>query len=112
MLFSAYKAFPYVADYYSYTIITSADGTVSEKRYSTIPVQIKMQASSSYIGDLIISTDAKLQKDGKISNLRDKNGAEIYQDGVWQISQTQPRTNSLGLVEGYRYKARIISGDI
>lgn len=112
MLFNSYKTYPYTADYYSYEVITSADGTVSEKRYSTIPEQIKASVSTSFIGDLVIVTTSKLQNVGKIQNLLDRNGKEIYEDGVWEIKSTQPIVSSIGFVQGYKYKAKLISGDV
>jgi hypothetical protein len=112
MLFNTYKNYPYTADYYSYTIITSTDGTVSEKRYATIPEQIKISVTTSYIGDLVIFSKNKMQLEGRLKNLRDKNDVEIYQDGEWQITQTQPMTSPVGLVTGYRYKARLIGGNV
>jgi len=112
MLFSTYKTYPYTADYYSYVQITSADGTVTENRYATVPVEIKISVSTSFIGNLILMTKQKLQFAGKISNVRDKNGNQIYQDGVWEIDQTMPVTSPLGLVEGYKYRAKIISGAV
>lgn len=112
MIFNAYRSYPYTADYYAYTQITSADGTVVENRYNTVPQQVKMSISTSYIGDLIIITNSKLQIEGKISNVKDRNGNFIYLNGIWEISQTQPRTNPLGFVEGYKYKAKLISGAV
>jgi hypothetical protein len=112
MLFSAYKSYKYTADYYSYVELISADGTVIEKRYSTIPVEIKTSVSTNFIGDLILMTKQKLQIAGKIANVRDKNGNEIYENGVWEIDQTMPITSPVGLVEGYKYRAVIISGEV
>lgn len=112
MLFDAYKTYPYTVDYYNYTFITSADGTVTERRYQTIPTEIKVAISTSFIGDLIIITKEKLQKNGRLSNLVDRNDNQIYPDATWEITQTMPRTNPVGFVEGYKYKAKIISGDV
>lgn len=112
MLFNAYRTYPYTADYYSYTLITSADGTVTERRYTTIPTEIKVAISTSFIGDLVIITKEKLQKNARLSNLVDRNDNQIYPGATWEITQTMPRTNPVGFVEGYKYKAKIISGDI
>jgi hypothetical protein len=112
MLFNTYKTYPYTVDYYSYTIITSADGTVTTKRYVTIPEQIKLSVTTSYIGDLVIFSKNKMQLEGILKNLKDKNNVEIYEGGEWQITQTQPMTSPVGLVIGYRYKARLIGGNV
>lgn len=111
MLFDTYKKYPYAADYFTYTTVTSVDGNISERRYSATPETFQLAISTSYVGDLIIVSKTKLQNFTRISNLVDKNGVEIYPDAVWQISSTMPRTSPIGLVEGYKYKAKIISGD-
>jgi hypothetical protein len=112
MLFSAYKTYPYTADYFSYTQVTLADGTVTGNTYIGVPTQIQLSVSTSFTGNLIMICKTKLQNAGRISNLVDKNGVEIYPDAVWQINSTQPVLNAVGLVEGYKYKATIISGNI
>lgn len=112
MLFNTYKSYPYTANYYSYVNVTSADGTVTTRRYATIPVEIKINLSTSFTGDLIILTKEKLQKYGRLTNVVDKNGREIYQNSQWEIKSTMPTTISVGLVEGYKYQAQIISGEI
>ena len=114
MLFTTFKRakYNYSGDYYGYTVVTSADGTVSEKRYNEFFTKITFSLSTSFIGDIVILTDSKLQNTGRIQNITDRNGNLVYQDGVWEISQTQPVVNAMGIVEGYKYKAKIISGDI
>lgn len=112
MLFNTVKSRNYTVDYRSYTLVTSADGTVTEKRYTAVPTTIKVQISTSFTGDLIILTDEKLQLNAQLENLVDRNGNSVYDDGVWNITSTQPVVNALGLVEGYKYKAKIISGNV
>lgn len=106
------KQYPYTADYYSYTLITSADGTVTERRYATIPTQVQLSLKTNIFGQLIIDSLSKMQRESIIKNVRDKNGEEIYQNGEWQILQTAPILSVLGTKEGYQYTATIISGDI
>lgn len=113
MLFDAYKTYPYTADHYRYNVISNPnDPDQTSLQYVSVPVKIKVAISTSFIGDLVIITKTKLQKSARISNLIDKNGNEIYPGAVWQISQTMPRTNPIGFVEGYKYKAKLISGDV
>lgn len=112
MLFNTYKSYPYTADYYNYTLVTSADGTVTEKRYATFPTQIRTNITTTYSGDLVIISKEKLQKSGLLKNVIDRNGNEIYLDGVWEITQTMPATLAVGVIESYKYKAKLISGDI
>jgi hypothetical protein len=114
MLFNTLRTakYQYTADYYGYTVVTSADGTVSENVYDEVPRQIILALSTSFIGDIIILTDNKLQNKGYISNIKDRNGSDVYVDGLWEIRSTQPIVNALGIIDGYKYKAKIISGDI
>jgi hypothetical protein len=106
------KQYPYTGDYYGYTVVTSADGTVSERRYVTFPEQVKLSLSVSLIGELLIESESKMQRDGRILNIRDKNGDEIYEGGDWIIVQTAPLLSAIGTKEGYKYRASILAGDI
>lgn len=112
MLFNTVKNRNYTVDYRGYTTVTSADGAVSEKRYIAIGTPVRVQISTSFTGDLILLADEKLQLDGYLQNLVDRNGNQVYENAVWRISSTQPVVNAVGLVEGYKYKAKIISGNI
>lgn len=106
------KQFPYTADYYSYTLVTSADGTVTERRYATFPEEVKLSLSVNLLGELVIDSENKFQIDSYLKNILDRNGEEIYTDGVWQVFQTAPLLSGLGTKEGYRYRARLIEGQI
>jgi hypothetical protein len=104
--------YPYTGDYYSYTVVTSADGLVSNNVYSEYPVQVKMMLSTNLLGDLLIKSSSKMQLNGHIANIVDKAGEQIYTDGEWNIFQTAPILGSLGLKGGYQYRAKLISGQI
>jgi len=112
MLFNTVKNRNYTVDYRGYTTITSADGVVTEKRYALVGTPVRVQISTSFTGTLIILADEKLQLDGYLENLVDRNGTAVYDGALWRISSTQPVVNAVGLVEGYKYKANIISGNI
>lgn len=114
MLFDTIRRskYNYSANYYGYTVVTSADGSVTENIYTEVPEQINLALSTTFIGDIIILTNSKLQKAGYLTDILDRNGNEIYLNGKWEIKSTQPVVNALGIVEGYKYKAKIISGDI
>lgn len=106
------KQYPYTGDYYSYTLITSEDGTVTEKRYVTIPIQVKMSLSTNLLGELLIDSESKMQLAGLLKNIVDKNGEEIYDAGEWEIIQTMPLLSAIGTKEGYQYRADLIGGQI
>jgi len=104
------KQYPFTGDYYSYTIITSTDGTVTTRRYTTIPTQVKLSLSVNLLGDLVIDSESKFQINSYLKNVTDRNGEQIYTNGVWEIYQTAPILSGLGTKEGYRYRARLIDG--
>lgn len=112
MLFNTVKNRNYTVDYRGYTTVTSADGVVTEKRYDLVGTPIRVQISTSFTGSLILLADEKLQLDGYLENLVDRNGTAVYEGALWKISSTQPVVNAVGLVEGYKYKATILSGNI
>lgn len=106
------KVYPYTADSYGYTLVTSADGTVTETRYNTVPDIVTLALSVNLLGELIIESKSKLQLNSYLKNVVDKNREEIYQDGVWKITQTAPLLASIGVKEGYKYRATLIEGQI
>ena len=102
----------YTADYYSYTLLTSADGTVTQRKYSTIPSQVKLALTVNLFGELAMLAETKMQLDGYLKNVLDKNGDEIYEGGVWKIIATAPLLGPFGIKSGYQYRAEIIEGQI
>jgi hypothetical protein len=106
------KEYLYSGDYYGYTLVTSADGTVTERVYNTFFTTVEMALSVNLLGELIIDSPSKMQLNGYVGNIIDRNGEEIYTDGLWQIYQTAPILGPLGIKGGYKYRARLISGEI
>lgn len=106
------KQYPYLGDYYGYTVVTSADGLVSNNVYTTIPTSITMQLSVNLLGELVIESQTKMQINGYVKNIVDQNNDEIYTNGEWQIVQTAPVLGPMGLKAGYKYRAIIIAGAI
>lgn len=106
------KSYPYSADYYGYRLITSADGTVTTREYDVVPAIVKLSLSVNLLGDLVIESASKMQINSYLENITDRNGTQVYQNGVWEIYQTAPLLSGIGTVEGFRYRARIIAGDI
>ncbi len=105
------KEYPYSADYFSYTVTTNPDGTTSNI-FSTNPIQVKLSLSVNLLGELVMDSQSKLQINSLISNVLDRNGEAIYTNGVWEIIQTAPLLSAIGTKEGYRYRARLIAGQI
>jgi len=106
------KQYPYLGDYYGYTVVTSADGTVSNNVYTTVPTPVTMQLSVNLLGELVIESQTKMQMNGYIKNIVDANNDEIYTDGEWKILQTAPLLGPMGLKAGYKYRAQLIAGNI
>lgn len=104
--------YPYTGDYYGYQLVTSADGTVTERVYNQYFTKIKMILSVNLLGELVIETLDKMQLNGYVKNVIDVNNEEIYTGGVWQITQTAPILGPLGMKAGYRYRAKLVEGQI
>ena len=106
------KEYPYTGQYYGYTLVTSAEGNVTERRYNTFFTEVNMALSVNLIGELVIESPSKMQIDGQLQNVLDRNEEEIYVGGVWQIVQTAPILGPNGIKGGYKYRARLISGAV
>lgn len=111
MLFNTVKNRNYTVEVQGYREVTSADGTVTQKIYDVATTTVPVSISTSFIGDLIILADIKFQKDAYLLELKDRNENELYEGAIWIITQTQPVVNAVGLVEGYKYKAKILTGN-
>ncbi len=106
------KEYLYRGDLYSYTVVTSADGTVTNNVYVTTPTVVALGISVNLLGDLVIESPTKMQLNAYLERVVDRNGDEIYDGGVWKIFQTAPLLNGLGVKQGYRYRATLIEGQI
>jgi len=110
MLLHTVKNYQYVIDYYSYTRTTNVDN-VTTIDYAINPTAIRAGINTTMTGDIIVLTKEKLQIEGLLKNIIDRNSNQVFQNGVWAITQTQPLVNTFGYVEGYRYRAKIVSGN-
>jgi len=106
------KSYPFTGELYGYRLITSADGTVTTREYDVVPTEVLLSLSVNLLGDLVIESQSKMQINAYLENIVDRNGEQIYQDGVWEIYQTAPLLSALGTKEGFRYRARLIDGQI
>lgn len=106
------KQYLYTGDLYGYTVVTSADGSVTENVYVTAPTQVSLALSVNLLGDLVIESESKMQLNSYLKNIVDANGDEIYVDGEWKVFQTAPLLGPMGLKNGYRYRAAIIAGNV
>ena len=107
------KQYPFTGDYYSYSVITNpTDPDQTSRVYTTIPTQVKMALSINLLGELVIDSPTKMQLDGILKNVLDKNSEEIYESGEWQIGRVAPNLNPIGTKEDCRYYAKIIGGII
>jgi uncharacterized glyoxalase superfamily metalloenzyme YdcJ len=111
MLFNTVKNRNYTVEVQGYREVTSADGLVTQKVYDIATTTVPVAISTSFIGDLNILADVKFQKDAYLLELKDRNENELYPEAIWIITQTQPVVNAVGLVEGYKYKAKILTGN-
>lgn len=111
------RQFHYTGDVYGYTIqtITGPNDEPTEiKDYQTTPTEVKMALSINLLGELVIDTLTKIQLNAYIMNVKDRNGKLIYENGTkpakWEVVQTMPLLSTLGTVEGYRFRAKLIEG--
>jgi hypothetical protein len=106
------KQYPYTGELYGYTLVTSADGSVTERFYDEVSTEVKMILSVNLLGELVIESQSKMQLDAYLQNIVDANGDEIYLGGQWQITRTAPYLGPMGLKDGYQYRAILIDGQI
>lgn len=107
---NAVNNYPFTGEYWGYTRTTNTDGTFNYSYYFTRNVD--MALSVNILGQLVIHSKEKMQLTGKIKNIVDRNGEEIYENGEWTITQTAPLLGALGTKEGYQYKADLTAGNI
>lgn len=125
MLFNTTRSFPFIADYYAYTKVTSFDGRVVTNVYATIPVKIKLSMTSdlalggattvtgSDLGSVFIYSRSKLQIDGIIRNIYDSQGNVMYEGGgEWKVTMSAPYLGPMGIQDGYKYRLAQTKGNI
>lgn len=125
MKFFTTRKFPFIGDYYSYKTVTTANGTVSTKVYSTVPQKIKfnmavnivmggeVNVTNSDLGSTFIDSLTKMQIDGVIKNILDAKGNVLYEGGgEWKITQSAPYLGPNGIEDGYKYRLVQIAGNI
>lgn len=106
------KQYPFTGDYFSYTLVTLADGTVTGKTYIGVPTPVQLALSVNLLGELLIESETKMQVNGRLKNIVDRNNEEIYEAGEWEIIQTAPILSAIGTKDGYKYRADLIGGEI
>lgn len=117
MKFNTTRKFPFAADYYGYTTVTSFDQTVTTKNYTTIPQRITLSMTSdlalggattvtgSDLGAVFIQSRTKMQLEGLIKNILDSTGALMYEGGgEWKITMSAPYLGPNGIQDGYKYR--------
>ena len=125
MKFNTTRKFPYVADYYSYKTVTSADGRVTENVYSTVATKIRISMSSDLalggaatvtgtdLGSVFIDTRDILQIKGRITNVLDALGNKMYAGGgEWEVTMSSPYLGPGGIQDGYKYRLSQTKGNI
>lgn len=104
------REYHYTGDYWGYTQIQNQDGSITRNYFFNR--KVKMLLSVNLLGELVIISQEKMQLNGKIKNIVDKIGQEIYTDGEWTITQTAPLLGPLGTKDGYQYRAELTAGNI
>lgn len=106
------KQYLYTGEYFGYILVTSADGTVTERQYNVVGSPVAMSLRVNLLGELVIESEAKMQLNSYVKSIKDANEEEIYVDGVWQVTQTAPLLGPMGIKTGYKYRAILVEGNI
>jgi hypothetical protein len=125
MKFNTTRKFPFYADYYGYTNITSADGTLTTKNYAVVPQRVSVSMTSDLalggattvtgadLGAVFVQSRTKMQLDGLIKNILDSTGALMYEGGgEWKITMSAPYLGPNGIQDGYKYRLVQTKGNI
>jgi hypothetical protein len=112
MKYNTTKQYLYTGSYFGYVLTTSADGTVTQRDYNVVGTPVALSLTVNLLGELVIESQAKMQLNSYIKSIKDINDEEIYVDGVWQVTQTAPILGPGGIKGGYKYRAKLIEGQI
>lgn len=124
MKFHTTHKYLFLADYYSYKVVTSSTGSVSTKVYETNPQQILISMTSDLalggaatvtgtdLGSVFARSATKLQIDGLVKNIKDARGAVMYEGGgEWIVTMSAPFIGPNGQIEGYKYRMAQTAGN-
>ena len=107
------KEYNFTGDSYAYTLGDLIEGSTERiKTYDAVPTNIQMSMTVNLLGELIIDSLTKVQINSYLDNVLDRNGEEVYTDGLWEIIQTAPILGPMGIKAGYRYRAKLIGGNV
>lgn len=125
MKFNTTRAFPYVADAYTYTQQTSFDGRVVTNVYAVNPIKIRLSMTSDLalggastvkgedLGSVFIYTRTRLQLKAKLKNIVDSQGNLMYEGGgEWEVTMSAPYLGPMGIQDGYKYRLVQTKGNI
>ena len=112
MKLNTLRKYNFTAKYAGYTTFQDPD-TGAEQRTYLAPVQIKCWVVNNALGELVLHTQARLQNDGSVSELLDKNGDLVYPIGtlagaVWRVIEGMPMYDTFGNVYAYKYRCLMI----
>ena len=113
MRLNTVRKYTFSAAYSGYTVFEDLDTGAQLKTYQSPPIQIKCWIVNNALGELSLHTKAKLQNDGALSALIDKNNELLYPIGtltgaIWRIIEGMPMLDSLGNVYEYKYRCQMI----
>lgn len=107
----------FTSDYWNFTQETVKvidPGTGEEidaiERTHYFSKKIKLTLGLDTVNRLVVYCDEPLPIYSQLRNIVDISGTSILEDGVWQVTTTEPVLSAFGLVEGYRMRASIVSG--
>jgi hypothetical protein len=112
MKLSGVRRYTFKAVYRGYIIETAPDTGAQQKIYDE-PVIINCWVANNALGELSLHTKAKLQNDGGIGTLVNKDNEIVYPIGtatgaVWRIIEGMPMYTTFGDIFEYKYRCLMI----
>jgi hypothetical protein len=112
MKFNTIRKYKYSAAYAGYKEFQDPDTGAVRRTYEE-PIEIKCWIVNNALGELVLHTKARLQNDGGIGTLLDKNSELVYPIGtltgaVWRVIEGMPMYDPFGNVYEYKYRCLMI----
>jgi hypothetical protein len=112
MRLNTVRKYTFRAAYSGYIMFEDPDTGATQITYQPA-VPIKCWVVNNALGELSLHTKARLQNDGGISTLINKNNELLYPIGtingaVWRIIEGMPMLDSFGNVYEYKYRCQMI----
>lgn len=104
----AYKKYPFSADAWSFNTTTDGEGGNNLNYFLLRPITLDVvQDSFGRILCMFKDSEGDFKPSMRLLSLRDKNGLELYPNGVWTLDTFEPDITTYNLREGFRARASL-----